>query len=529
MKVPMSWLQALVNLPDGTTTDDVVQALTNHTATVEKVEVVGGELTGPLVIGHILSSVPEPQKNGKIINWCRVDVGPRYNAEGHPNNVEEGIEGRGIVCGAPNAVEGAWVVVSLPGAVLPGGFAISARKTYGHMSDGMLCASDELGIGVDHTGIITLPSSVEGHQLVPGENALPILGVPEEVLDVDVTPDIGYCMSMRGIAREVAHAMSVHFRDPYDEDPIGPVHGPVAVDVHSDDCSQFIAVPVSDLAPDAPTPRFIADRITRAGMRPINLTVDVTNYVMLESGQPLHAYDADKVSGTLVVRNAHDGEHLVTLDDTDRTLDPDDLVIADDSGAIALAGVMGGAATEMTAESTSIILEGAHFDPMTVARAYRRHRLGSEASRRFERGVDPVCAHTAAVRAAELLAQYGGATIGEPTVVGEVPEMPRQTINADLPSRILGTKVSTEEVIEILTRSGVKVTALGDSLNLVAPSWRPDLVDAYDYVEEIGRKIGFDRIEPALPPSLGARGPAVDGRAAGRLRRVPGGAGARRL
>ena len=506
MKVPMSWLQALVNLPDGTTTDDVVQALTNHTATVEKVEVVGGELTGPLVIGHILSSVPEPQKNGKIINWCRVDVGPRYNAEGHPNNVEEGIEGRGIVCGAPNAVEGAWVVVSLPGAVLPGGFAISARKTYGHMSDGMLCASDELGIGVDHTGIITLPSSVEGHQLVPGENALPILGVPEEVLDVDVTPDIGYCMSMRGIAREVAHAMSVHFRDPYDEDPIGPVHGPVAVDVHSDDCSQFIAVPVSDLAPDAPTPRFIADRITRAGMRPINLTVDVTNYVMLESGQPLHAYDADKVSGTLVVRNAHDGEHLVTLDDTDRTLDPDDLVIADDSGAIALAGVMGGAATEMTAESTSIILEGAHFDPMTVARAYRRHRLGSEASRRFERGVDPVCAHTAAVRAAELLAQYGGATIGEPTVVGEVPEMPRQTINADLPSRILGTKVSTEEVIEILTRSGVKVTALGDSLNLVAPSWRPDLVDAYDYVEEIGRKIGFDRIEPVLPPSLGASG-----------------------
>ncbi|GAE75359.1 phenylalanyl-tRNA synthetase [Cutibacterium acnes JCM 18918] len=140
MKVPMSWLQAMVNLPDGTTTDKVAKALTNHTATVEKVEVVGGELTGPIVIGHILSSVPEPQKNGKVINWCRVDVGPRYNAEGHPKNIEEGVEGRGIICGAPNAVEGAWVVVSLPGAVLPGGFAISARKTYGHMSDGMLCA-----------------------------------------------------------------------------------------------------------------------------------------------------------------------------------------------------------------------------------------------------------------------------------------------------------------------------------------------------------------------------------------------------
>ena len=146
MKVPMSWLQAMVNLPDGTTTEQVAQALTDHTATVEKVEVVGGELSGPIVIGHILSSIPEPQKNGKTINWCRVDVGPRYNAEGHPKNVEEGVEGRGIICGAPNAVEGAWVVVSLPGAVLPGGFAISARRTYGHMSDGMLCAADELGI-----------------------------------------------------------------------------------------------------------------------------------------------------------------------------------------------------------------------------------------------------------------------------------------------------------------------------------------------------------------------------------------------
>ena len=506
MKVPMSWLQAMVNLPDGTTTEQVAQALTDPTATVEKVEVVGGELSGPIVIGHILSSIPEPQKNGKTINWCRVDVGPRYNAEGHPKNVEDGVEGRGIICGAPNAVEGAWVVVSLPGAVLPGGFAISARRTYGHMSDGMLCAADELGIGVDHSGIITLPPSVEGHQLVPGEDALPILGVPEEVLDVDVTPDIGYCMSVRGIAREVAHAMSVHFPDPYGEEPISPVDGPVGVDIQSDACSQFVALPVTGLDPHGPTPRFITDRITRAGMRPISLAVDVTNYVMLESGQPLHAYDADKVSGTIVVRKAHEGEHLVTLDDSERTLDPDDLVIADDSGAIGLAGVMGGSATEMSSESTSIILEGAHFDPMTVARAYRRHKLGSEASRRFERGVDPVCAHTAAVRAAELLAQYGGATIGEPTVVGEVPQMPHQTISAELPGRILGTKVSTEEVIEILTRSGVKVTALGDSLSLVPPTWRPDLVDAYDYVEEIGRKIGFDRIELALPPSLGAAG-----------------------
>lgn len=506
MRVPMSWLRAMVDLPDGTTTAQVADALTRHTATVEKVEVIGGELSGPIVIGRILSAVPEPQKNGKTINWCRVDVGPRHNADGHPKNVEEGVEGRGIICGAPNVAVGAFVVVSLPGAVLPGGFAISARKTYGHISDGMMCAADELGIGTDHDGIIILPPSIEGHALVPGEDALPLLGVPEEVLDVDVTPDIGYCMSVRGIGREVAHAMSVHFRDPYTETPVGPVDGPVPVSIESDACSQFVALPVTGLDPSAPTPRPIADRITRAGMRSINLAVDVTNYVMLESGQPLHAYDADRVQGTIVVRKAAEGEHLVTLDDTERVLDPDDLVIADDSGAIGLAGVMGGAATEMSGESTSIILEGAHFDPMTVARAYRRHKLGSEASRRFERGVDPVCAHTAVVRAAELLARHGGATIGEPTIVGEVAPMPRQTIHADLPGRILGADVSSEEVIEILTRSGVDVTALGETLSLVPPTWRPDLVDPYDYVEEIGRKIGFDRIEPALPPSLGATG-----------------------
>ncbi len=506
MRVPMSWLKAMIDLPEGTATSDVAALITEHTAAVERVEVVGGEVSGPVVVGRVVSAEPQPQKNGKTIMWCRVDVGAGLNAEGHPKNADGAEAGRGIVCGAHNFGVGDLVVVALPGAELPGGFAISARKTYGHMSDGMICASDELGTGVDHTGIIVLPESLEGRPLEPGQDAREILGIPEDVLEIDVTPDIGYCMSIRGIAREVAQVMGLHFSDPYREPPVGPVEGPVEVRIDDPACSQFVALPVTGLDPHATTPAYIADRITRAGMRPINLAVDVTNYVMIESGQPLHAYDQEKVSGTIVVRKAADGEHLVTLDDTDRTLDPDDLLITDDSGPIGLAGVMGGAATEMTGESTSIILEGAHFEGTTVARAYRRHRLGSEAPRRFERGVDPICAHSAVVRAAELLKLHGGATIGAPTIVGEVPAMPQCHISSDLPGRILGIPVTREKVIEILSASRVDVTALGDTLSLVPPTWRPDLVDPYDYVEEIGRKLGFDQIEPAEPPVTAGTG-----------------------
>jgi phenylalanyl-tRNA synthetase beta chain len=357
----------MVELPEDITTAQVAEVITEHTADVERVEAIGGEVAGPVVVGRVVSAHPEPQKNGKTIMWCRVDVGPEFNAQGHPKNADGAEQGRGIVCGAHNFGVGDRVVVSLPGAVLPGGFEISARRTYGHMSDGMICASDELGIGTDHTGIIVLPETFGGRAPVPGEDARPILGIPEDVLEIDVTPDIGYCMSIRGIAREVAQALEIHFHDPYSESPVGPVEGPVPVRIESPACSQFIALPVSGLDPEATTPGYIADRITRAGMRPISLAVDVTNYVMLESGQPLHAYDAGRVQGTIVVRKAQPGERLTTLDDTDRTLDPDDLVIADDSGAIGLAGGDG---------------RRQHRDDRAIA----RHHPGGSPLRRHHRG-----------------------------------------------------------------------------------------------------------------------------------------------
>ncbi|GAA1397357.1 phenylalanine--tRNA ligase subunit beta [Luteococcus peritonei] len=508
MKAPISWLRSLVELPDEATTGAIAAALTRAGLNVERIETVGGDVSGPVVVGRVLSLVPEPQKNGKTIRWCRVDVGPEHNEPA--TTAEDGTElpaGRGIVCGASNFAEGDLVVVSLPGAVLPGGFAIAARKTYGHVSDGMICAADELGLGEDHSGIIVLPEQVDGTPVVPGMDAMALMGAGDEVLEVDVTPDIGYCMSLRGLARETAQAFGVRFADPYGE-PVGePTQDGHPVRLESPRCSSFVALTITGIDPAAPSPQWMSQRLERAGMRSISLPVDVTNYVMLESGQPLHAYDADALRGPIVVRQAREGEKLLTLDDQVRTLDVDDLLITDDSGPIGLAGVMGGQTTEVGPETRNIVLEAAHFDPMGTARTYRRHKLPSEASRRFERGVDPALPWAAARTAARLMAELGGGTVQEQaTVAGGVPEMPQQHIAADLPARILGAEVSREQVIDVLTASGAKVTAMGDSLTLVPPTWRPDLVDPYDWVEEVGRKIGFDQIASVVPTAPVGRG-----------------------
>jgi phenylalanyl-tRNA synthetase beta chain len=253
------------------------------------------------------------------------------------------------------------------------------------------------------------------------------------------------------------------------------------------------------------------ERIEACGMRSISLLVDITNYVMLESGQPLHAYDADSLRGPIRVRQAHDGEHLTTLDNQDRALVAEDMLITDDSGPIGLAGVMGGLTTELEATTTNIVIEAAQFDPASIGRTYRRHKLPSEASRRFERGVDTGVPYAAALRCAELMRDLAGAKIGELTVVGEVAPMPAQRFAAGLPQRILGTEVSPQQVVEILTTSGVQIDHTGTLtdetvLECVPPTWRRDLVDQYDYVEEIGRKIGLDVIAVVVPRAAAGRG-----------------------
>ncbi|MGD8214896.1 phenylalanine--tRNA ligase subunit beta [Aestuariimicrobium sp. Y1814] len=515
MKVPVSWLRDLVALPEEVTTTQVADRLTEVGVTVEKIVTLGAEVSGPVVIGRVLSKQAEPQKNGKTINWCRVDVGPDFVAEQDPRNEVEGETGRGVICGADNFEAGDLVVVALPGATLPGDFQIAARKTYGHISDGMICAEDELGLGEDHSGIMVIDPTTPG--AVPGADAMEVLQARAEVLETEITTDIGYCLSLRGIARETAQAFDVRFVDPYKPapEPVEPVEGGYPVVVQDPACGLFVTRTITGLDATAPTPDWMAKRLTQAGMRPISVVVDVTNYVMLESGQPLHAYDGDKLSGPIVVRKATEGETLVTLDGVNRALAADDLLITDDSGIIGLAGVMGGEHTGVSDQTTTVVLEAAHFDAATIGRAFRRHRLPSEASKRYDRGVDTALAVAAGKRAADLLAQYAGGAVAEQvTITGGVPPMPRQVLAADLPGRVMGFPISREQVIKVLETSGVHVTAIGDSLTVVPPTWRPDLVDAYDYVEEVGTKLGYANI-PSVSPPLGA-GRGLDARLRGR-------------
>lgn len=486
MKVPVSWLRELVALPESVDTAAIAEALTRAGLEVEAIEHGAAELSGPIVVARVLDFVEEPQKNGKLIRWCRVDCGS-HNTDGEDH--------RGIICGAHNFAPGDLVVAALPGATLPGDFQISARKTYGHISDGMLCAVDELGIGEDHSGILVLDESALPAGWSLGDDAVEVLGVRDDVLDIELTPDLGYCLSMRGVAREVAQAFGVEFRDPVTRELPGPSDAGYPVRLESERCPLFVAVSVQGVDPGARTPDFIQRRLQQCGMRSISLAVDVTNYVMWELGQPLHAYDADTLQGPIVVRQATPGERLTTLDDVERTLDPDDVLITDDAGPIGLAGVMGGARTEITASTTRIVIEAAHFVPGTVARSARRHNLPSEASKRFERAVDPGAAYAAAHRVADLLVEFGGGTVepGE-TIAGQIPAPVSVRFDAATPSRVLGAEVAPERVAQVLRASGVTVEGDGEQLTLTPPSWRPDLRDDNDFVEEVGRKIGLDTI-----------------------------------
>ena len=500
MRAPLSWLRDYAALPDDLDGRALAEALIRAGLEVETVHQIGAEVTGPLVIGKVLAYEIEVHSNGKSIRWCQVDVGPHNDSSGS----------RSVVCGAHNFEVGDTVVVALPGTVLPGGFGISARKTYGHVSDGMICSAKELGLGDDHSGILVLDEP----DVVPGTDAAPVLHLRDEVLDIAVTPDRGYCLSVRGIAREAAQALGVAFTDPVDRVvPAETVNGH-PVELRSEACPLFVALTVTGIDPGRPTPRWIARRVQLAGMRSISLAVDVTNYVMLETGQPIHAYDADLLDGPIVVRKAAEGEKLTTLDDVVRPLHPDDLLITDTSGPIGLAGVMGGATTELSLGTRNVVIEAAHFDAMTIARTSRRHKLSSEASRRFERGVDPETSYAGAHRVAELLvAHAGGTLLAAETVCGAVPARASTTIADTLPTQILGTDVDHASVVRLLQVIGATVADSGDTLTITPPSWRPDLNDPYDYVEEVGRLIGFDTIEPVVPSAPVGRGLSRDQRA----------------
>lgn len=513
MKAPVSWIREYVDLPAGATTVDLTHRLTALGLKLEAVHSAGADIRGPLVVGRVLTVQPEPQKNGKTINWCTVDVGAA-NGSGDP---------QGIVCGAHNFEPGDLVVVVLPGGVLPGGFEISARKTYGHVSAGMICSARELGLGDDHDGIIVLPADAGE----PGDDAFGVLGLGEEVVEFEINPDRAYALSLRGIAREAALAYGAPFHDPAERAVPEPNASGYPVEIADPEgCPVFVARKVTGFDPAAPTPGWMARRLQQAGMRPISLAVDVTNYVMLELGRPIHGYDADRLRGPIRVRRARDGERLTTLDGVDRALSPEDLVVTDDSGIIGLGGVMGGETTEMSESTTNILVEAAHWDAVAMFRTGRRHKLTSEAGKRNERGVDPVITPAAADRVVELLTTYGGGT-ADPgvTVVGTPPEGPRITIAYDLPARVTGMDIDAATTVANLEAVGCDLEKRDGTLTATPPPWRPDLTDPFDLVEEVARIVGYDRVPSVLPREAAGRGLTREQRLRRRVGRTLAGAG----
>ncbi|MBO0984487.1 phenylalanine--tRNA ligase subunit beta [Rathayibacter sp. SD072] len=518
MRIPLSWLGEYVDLEQGTSTESVHAALVS--VGLEEEDVHRFEVSGPVVVGQVLDLVPEPQKNGKTINWCTVRVAPEGETA-----ADGGGDVRGIVCGAHNFAAGDKVVVSLPGAVLPGPFPISARKTYGHVSDGMIASSRELGLGDDHDGILRLASL--GIDPEVGTDAIALLGLDDAAVEVNVTPDRGYAFSIRGIAREYAHATGAAFRDPAlsvvdagrsGAAPVFPVEIEDRAPIRGrQGASVFVTRVVRGVDTARPTPPWMVARLRLAGVRSISLVVDVTNYVMFELGQPLHGYDLATLQGGILVRRAEPGETLETLDGQTRRLHPEDLVIADDGGAIGLAGVMGGARTEIGGSTQDVLIEAANFDPVSIARTARRHKLPSEASRRFERGVDPLVAPVAAARAVQLLVELAGGTADElgssltASAAAPVIELPDGYV-----SSLIGVEYTPEEIRGSLVEIGASVEAGGSGLLVTPPSWRPDLTDKATLAEEVARITGYDRIPAILPVAPPGRG-LTSGQ---RLRRV---------
>ncbi|BBX08339.1 phenylalanine--tRNA ligase subunit beta [Mycolicibacterium aichiense] len=499
MRLPYSWLREVVQrgAPDwDVEPHDLEQALIRVGHEVEDI-ITLGPVSGPLTVGRV-TAIEELTEFKKPIRACKVDVGEA--------------EDRDIVCGATNFAVGDLVVVALPGTTLPGDFHIASRKTYGRLSDGMICSTAELGLGADHSGILVLPPDTAE----PGADGIAVLGLDDVVFDLAVTPDRGYGMSVRGIAREIACAYDLDYDDPADVAPL-PAEGvalPVTVEPETG-VSRFALRPVTGINPNALSPWWLRRRLMLCGIRPISPAVDVTNYVMLELGHPMHAHDRSRINGEFVVRFAKPGETVVTLDDIERTLDPADVLIVDDVATAAIGGVMGAGTTEIDDDSTDILLEAAVWDPAAVSRTIRRLHLVSEAGRRYERSVDPAISVAAVDRCARLLASIAGGTI-EPTLTDWRGDPPRDNwspppvrIRFDLPDQLAGVEYDGGTTVKRLTQIGAEVTedeADPAILIVTPPSWRPDLAQPADLVEEVLRLEGLDKIPSVLPTAPAGRG-----------------------
>lgn len=481
MRAPLSWLKEYVEIPSDLSVDQIAESFVRVGFEVEEVITIGDDLSGPLVVGEVLA-IEELSGHKKPIRYVTL-------------NCNEGKE-RFVICGARNFQAGDLVVVALPGAVLPGNFVISSRETYGKISDGMICSARELGLGEDHGGIIVL-NPLEAKT---GDDAFELLQLSDTIFDIAVNPDRGYALSLRGLARELAGALDLQFDDPANRGvEILDAEGDVIAATIKEGASEIFLRSLSDVSVSNPTPIWMRRRIEKCGMRSISLPVDITNYLMLELGQPLHAFDTDEIDGSLHIRNAKNGEKFRSLDGIERKLNGDDLIVADEKKVLALAGTMGGERGEVSPTTTRISIEAALFASERIAKNARRHRLSTEASRRFERFVDPELPRIASARAVEMLITLAGAKYLGSSHSGARKAGAPIKVDLSRVNRILGRDYSEVEFASALGKIGASKSAKGPIFDVERPSWRPDLIGDADFAEEVARIHGYDLIPSRLP------------------------------
>src|SRR5579859_7050136 len=520
MLVPLSWLLEYAPVPEPVDPVVVARRLTAVGLEIEAIEPVGHDISG-VVVARVLE-IEELTGHKKPIRYCRVTTAAPAGSG------ENGAE-RWVICGAVNFEVGDLVPLAVPGATLPGGFEIGAKKAYGRVSEGMICSAAELALGDDHTGIMVLPPDAP-----LGADFVTYAGLRDVVLDVNVTPDKGHALSVRGMARELATAFGAEYTDPADAglpawsaEPGVPAAIYVASIADPTACDRFALREVRGIDPGRPTPLAMRVRLARADARSVSLAVDVTNYLMIELGQPLHAFDRSRLDGPIVVRRARPGETLETLDHVVRALDPDDILITDSAGPISMAGTMGGLATEVSDTSTDLVIEAAHFSARGTARMSRRQRLFSQASARFERGVDYELPLRASAKAVAMLAELGGGTAVPGYTLAAEPIAPvRIEMRADHPGKVAGLRYDEQTVIGRLREVGCVVergrgpvdgggSVAGEDvaggagvavLTVTPPSWRPDLRDPNDLAEEVIRFEGYDKIGAEMPRAIAGKG-----------------------
>ena len=474
MKLSRKFLSDYVNIPESVTIHELAEEMTHVGNEYDSAEKLINATN--LVIGHVLECVDHPDSDH--LHVCKVDVGTEI---------------LNIVCGAPNCRKDLKVIVALPGAKLPGG-EIKRGMIRGIESNGMLCSKAELGLDSkflteeDKSGIHEL-----GSDAIVGEDPIKYMGLDDEVIDFELTSNRGDLLSILGMAYEIGAIYNEKVKDidlSYEEE--GNIDFNLSID--TDNCTLFLAKEIKNITIKE-SPEFIKNRLIASGIRPINNVVDISNYVMLETGQPLHFYDLDRLGRTIKVRMASEGEKLITLDNEERTLSVDDIIITDGTNAVGLAGVMGGLSTEIENDTKNVLIEAAIFNSTKIRKTAKKI-LRSEASNRFEKGIDPKRTYMAIERCCNLLSKYADATI-----VGGLVEIDNTDISdkeikvtLDKINKVLGVNVTKEEVIDILTRLDFKVTENNNEFTVIVPTRRMDISIKEDIIEEVGRYYGMEKI-----------------------------------